>query len=243
MRLIADDRWAAQEKMDGERRAAHAEKDKVFGANRKGLSVPLPQAIAGELQSVAAKTGTIRVDGEIIGDTLYVFDLHIYKGEHIHSLPWIERMHLAEYALAGCRQIKAVPVAVTTGEKRALWNKVKAAHGEGVVFKLLGCPVKEGRPNTGGDWLKFKFTESANCCVLEANSGKRSVKIGLLDCGRKSQMISVGNVTIRPTMPFLLLGMSWRWNICTRTREAASISRCTGANAMTWILPPAPRGS
>ena len=203
MRLIEDDRWAAQEKMDGERRAAHAVAGSVTSMNRKGLSVPLPQAIADELQSVAAKSGAIRVDGEIIGDILHVFDLHVYKGERIHPLPWIERMHLAEYALAGCKQIKPVPVAVTTDEKRALWNKVKAAHGEGVVFKLLDCPVKEGRPNTGGDWLKFKFTESASCCVLEVNSGKRSVKIGLLDIARpdvvKGQMmVPVGNVTIPP---------------------------------------------
>lgn len=204
MRLIEDDAWAAQEKMDGERRAAHAENGTIFGANRKGLSVPLPQSIADELQSIAAKTGAIRVDGEIIGDILYVFDLHIYKGERIHSLPWIERMYLAEYALAGCKQIKPVPVAVTTDEKRSLWNKVKLAHGEGVVFKRLNCPVKEGRPNTGGDWLKFKFTESVSCCVLEVNSGKRSVKIGLLDSSDRQDvikgqmMITVGNVTIPP---------------------------------------------
>jgi bifunctional non-homologous end joining protein LigD len=196
MRLIMDDRWAAQEKMDGERRAAHADANSVTGMNRKGLSVPLPQSIADELLSIAAKTRTIRVDGEIIGDILYVFDLHVYKGEHINSLPWIERMQLAEYALAGCKQIKPLPVAITTDEKRTLWNKVKAAHGEGVVFKLLNCPVKEGRPNSGGDWLKFKFTESASCSVLEVNAGKRSVKIGLLDSDRL--MVQVGNVTIPP---------------------------------------------
>ena len=204
MRLIEDDRWAAQEKMDGERRAAHAVAGSVAGMNRKGLSVPLPLVIADELLSISSKSGAIRIDGEIIGDILYVFDLHIYKGERIHALPWIERMRLAEYALAGCKQINPVPVAVTTKEKRALWNRVKAAHCEGVVFKLLNCPVKEGRPNSGGDWLKFKFTESASCCVMEVNSGKRSVKIGLLgssdfqDVIKGQIMIPVGNVTIPP---------------------------------------------
>ena len=202
MRLIGDDCWAAQEKMDGERRAAHAVAGSVTGMNRKGLSVPLPQAIADELQNIEVANGAIRVDGEMIGDILYVFDLHVYKGEHIHRLPWLTRMLLAEGALAGCRQIKTVPVAVTPDEKRGLWNRVKAAHGEGVVFKLLDGKVKQGRPNTGGDWLKFKFTESASCCVMEANSGKRSVRIGLLESnGRPNavegrMMIPVGNVTI-----------------------------------------------
>ena len=203
MGFIKDGKWAAQEKMDGERRAAHAENGKVIGMNRKGLIVPLPQCIADDLLSVAAKSGSIRVDGEIIGEILYVFDLHIYKGEHIHSLPWLERMRLTEYALAGYKQIKPVPVAVTKDEKRTLWNKVKTAHGEGVVFKRINSIVKVGRPNSGGDWLKFKFTESASCCVMEVNSGKRSVKIGLLDSVSRDvvkgkKMIPVGNVTIPP---------------------------------------------
>src|ERR1035437_356170 len=40
--LLSQDDWAAQEKMDGERRAAHAERGQVIGANRRGLIVPLP---------------------------------------------------------------------------------------------------------------------------------------------------------------------------------------------------------
>jgi bifunctional non-homologous end joining protein LigD len=71
MRLIEDDAWAAQEKMDGERRAAHADGNDVIGINRKGLIVPLPEPIAAELQSIATSSGAIRVDGEIIGDILY----------------------------------------------------------------------------------------------------------------------------------------------------------------------------
>jgi bifunctional non-homologous end joining protein LigD len=65
-------------------------------------------------------------------------------------------------------------------------------------------PVTAGRPNSGGDWLKFKFTESASCCMLEVNSGKRSVRMGLLDTSKRTDvikgqpMISVGNVTIPP---------------------------------------------
>ena len=120
MRLIEDECWAMQEKMDGERRAAHAENGQVIGANRKGLIVPLPQAIVDELQSIAATVGAIFVDGEIISDTLYVFDIHVHNGERIHSSPWRKRMRLAEDALAGCRQLKAVPVAVSTDAKRAL---------------------------------------------------------------------------------------------------------------------------
>ena len=201
--LIKDSRYAAQEKMDGERRAAHAENGRVTGINRKGLIVPLPQAIADSLLFIAANSGAIRVDGEIIGDILYVFDLHILQGKRLHSIPWLERMRLAETTLSGLKQIRTVPIAVTAKAKLSLWNTVKGAHGEGVVFKLMNGPVKAGRPNTGGDWLKYKFTESASFCVMEVNSGKRSVKIGLLDCDcpdviKGNKMIPVGNVTIPP---------------------------------------------
>ena len=204
MRLIKDDRWAAQEKIDGERRAAHADGGGVFGINRKGLVIPLPQAIADELQSIAASKGAIRVDGEIIGDILYVFDLHIHQGIRLHREPWLKRMQLAANALAGCQHIKALPAALTTRGKISLWHKIKAAHGEGVVIKLVDSPVTVGRPNSGGDWLKFKFIASASCCVLEVNVGRRSVRIGLRDTSTRPDaikgqpMIAVGNVTIPP---------------------------------------------
>ncbi len=203
MRLIQDDRWAAQEKMDGERRAAHTQNGKVIGINRKGLIVPLPQHIADELQHVADRTGALRVDGEIIGDILHVSDLHIYEGETITAYPWLQRMRFAEALLKGCKQLKPVPVAVTSSQKFGLWNQVVANNGEGVVFKRVSCSVTAGRPNSGGDWLKFKFTESASCCVLAVNSDRRSVQVGLLAFSDRPDasvdlMTPVGNVTIPP---------------------------------------------
>lgn len=196
MRLIEDDGWVAQEKKDGERRAVDADGENATGMNRKGLSVPLPQVLADELNAIASSKGTFRADGEIIGDKLYVFDLHVHAGESIRqTLGWLERMVLAKQLFAGCKNIIAVPVARTTEEKRALWNKVKEAKGEGVVFKRIDCLVKEGRPNSGGDWLKFKFTESATCRVSGVHPTKRSVSIELFDGQR---YVEVGNVTIPP---------------------------------------------
>lgn len=203
MRLIDDPDWVAQEKFDGERRGAHACDDgNVTGINRKGLSVPLTQAIADELKRISMQSGAIRVDGEQIGDILYVFDLHVKSGTSRRDLPFRDRIVLAQVALQDCKNIKVVPVAETSAEKRALWDKVKANKGEGVVFKRHSAHVKEGRPASGGDWLKFKFTESASCYVMEINSGKRSVKLGLLDNSGRTDviagqlMVSVGSVTI-----------------------------------------------
>ncbi len=197
---IADIRWAAQQKMDGERRAALASAYSVIGANRKGLRVPLPQGIVDALQAIAVQQGALHVDGEIIGDCLYVFDLHVHQGRSLHAVPWIDRMRLAEAILAGCTCLKPVPVAVTTEEKFSLWEKIKSEEGEGIVFKRINALITSGRPNSGGDWLKFKFSESASCYVIGVNSGKRSVQIGLLSHGvdpaTAEDMTLVGNVTI-----------------------------------------------
>ena len=202
MNLINDALWAAQEKMDGERRAAHADAHQVFGANRTGKIVPLPAPIALELQRIAQRNGSIRVDGELIGDRLHVFDLHILHGQPIHDAPWINRIKYAENALAGCKYLRPVPVALDTRDKLALYTQVLAAHGEGVVFKRISSKVTAGRPASGGDWLKFKFTTSASCYVIAVNA-KRSVQLGLLtrtappDTG-VDRMQFVGNVTIPP---------------------------------------------
>ena len=210
--LLNDDDWATQEKMDGERRAAHAERGEVIGANRKGLIVSLPQAMVDELQSVDTQHGAIWVDGEIIGEILYVFDLHVVQGDCLRALPWIERLRRAEVALAGCQHLKVVPVAVTKDEKHALWNRVKSAHGEGIVFKRMSSQVIAGRPNSGGDWLKFKFTESATCAVMAISSGKRSVKLGLLASHdplvKGLHWVPVGNVTIPPNHEIPAVGDS-----------------------------------
>ncbi|SFN45404.1 bifunctional non-homologous end joining protein LigD [Formivibrio citricus] len=199
MNYLVHPLWAAQEKMDGERRAAHTRNGKVIGANRKGLQVPLPQSLAHELQAIAVQHGEIHVDGELIGEQLHVFDLHVHRGRSVHALPWLERMRLAEVTLAGCRHLKTVAVATGAADKQRLWQQVKTARGEGIVFKRVDCPVTEGRPNSGGDWLKFKFTESASCCVVAINPGKRSVRLGVFELNAKGRhLISVGNVTIPP---------------------------------------------
>jgi bifunctional non-homologous end joining protein LigD len=191
--------------MDGERRAAHAENGSVIGINRKGLIVALPQAIVEELKIISAQSGAIRVDGELVGETLFVFDLHIHQGKPVHSMPWIKRMRLAQTVLKDCKHIKALTVAVTTAEKLSLWGDVSSAKGEGVVFKLADSTVKTGRPNSGGEWLKCKFTASASCCVTGINKGKSSVRIGLLDSSN-NEMVAVGNVTIPPNYPIPKVG-------------------------------------
>jgi len=195
MRLIHDDEWVAQEKYDGERRAAHATSDEAVGMNRKGLAVPLPLPVVEQLRERSSNIGTFRVDSESIGDKLYVFDLLIDRGESCKKLGlgFLERMTLARQSVSGCANIIAIPVAIGTKEKQALFDRVKANKGEGLVFKRRNAPITEGKPNSGGDMLKFKFVERATVQVGSISGTKRSIGIDLFD--EEGEVVHVGNCT------------------------------------------------
>lgn len=196
-RLNADPAWAAQEKKDGDRRAADADGEgNVTGMNRKGLSVSLPKAVADELLDVA-QSGAVRIDAEIVGDKLYAFDLHVLMGGSLRqSHGWLKRQRLLEHTFANSKVIIPIPVAVTTEEKRALYARVKREGGEGVVYKRIDCLVEGGRPASGGDWLKRVFYARSSFIVTGCKEGKRSVSIGLLAAPGDTEIIPLGNVTV-----------------------------------------------
>lgn len=85
-------------------------------------------------------------------------------------------------------------LAISSDAKQALLDAVRAASGEGIVAKLLSAPYEPGRPSSGGTQLKFKFTESVSCLVLQINGTKRSVSLGFFDDA--GDIVVVGNVTV-----------------------------------------------
>lgn len=73
--------------------------------------------------------------------------------------------------------------------KTQLLQDLKRSGKEGVVFKKLSAAHTAGRPNSGGDQVKYKFYETCTVEVTKRNKGKRSVAIECEGTG-------VGNVTI-----------------------------------------------
>ena len=143
------------------------------------------------------------IDGELIGQTLFVFDLIEINGDNLQKEPYGER-HTQLYELL----VNAMGMSRTNGtiqivdfafmdlsyEKVMAFESFKAKGVEGVVFKKICSPYTQGRPNSGGDQLKFKFTESVSAICSGANGEKRSVSLALVDetgCDK-----FVGNVTI-----------------------------------------------
>ena len=85
--LLNDLIHCGQEKFDG-RHTMVRKNDAVVGANKKGLLMALPLPIQKALEDFI---GTFVVDGEAIGDRLYVFDLLEIDGKNLRSKPYKER--------------------------------------------------------------------------------------------------------------------------------------------------------
>jgi len=185
--LMENKEWWAQEKMDGKRMLIQKTTE-LTAINRKGFSVGAPQSI---MDSAAKSERTFIIDGEAIGDELFVFDLLSLDGENLKSKPYSERYDLlVQLSLADA--IKIVPTSKTKSQKEKLTTKLKSEGSEGVVFKKHNSHYHAGRPNSGGDQMKFKFYDTASVIVSKVND-KRSVGMSLLDEGNE---VFVGNVTI-----------------------------------------------
>lgn len=187
---IQDDGWWAQEKHDGKRMLLHKTGTEITAINRRGLSVGAPDVI---IQQAGKIDQGFLVDGEAIGETLFVFDLLEIRGKDVRSMPYAERLsHLESLALTD--PFVVVEAAKTTVEKQQLYERLQMAGAEGIVFKKHDAPYTAGRPNSGGAQLKFKFYETASVIVSKIND-KRSVGVAVLDGGKQ---VEIGNVTIPP---------------------------------------------
>lgn len=190
---IDDDDYVAQEKFDGERRPIISTAEGVIGINKKGQAVPVSKAIVDSLPDYSS----ITIDAEIIGDTIYAFDIVESNGGNYVSMPLVQRLTVLEASrvLFG-KQIVVVETAYTKKEKQAMFDRIKAENGEGIVFKKKDAPYTPGRPNSGGSALKFKFHKTATFIVVGSTPGKRSVGLEMID--KDGHMQFMGKVTIPP---------------------------------------------
>ena len=186
--FINDDGYLAQPKFDGERRMVISNNGIVIGLNKKGTEVPLPKDIINSL-----KVDCI-IDGEIIGNVLYAFDLLSFKGKDCKNLPCIDRfMLLFKLKLENQEHIEVAITSVATSEKRALYEKLKTENAEGIVFKKKDSHYTHGRPASGGNALKFKFQKSGTFIVKNLTQGKRSVGLELID---RDKRVFMGKVSV-----------------------------------------------
>ena len=140
-----------------------------------------------------------------MGDVLVAFDMLRYDGNDIRHLPYSERFELLKemVSLSKDDSIRITRTAYTMEDKNQLFIHLETANHEGIVFKRLDSVWSAGRPNSGGDALKYKFYEECSVIVNKINDGKRSVSFYVNDGSTK---VSIGNVTIPPNKDIPLPG-------------------------------------
>lgn len=192
-KLLADDHWWAQEKLDGKRILIRRSDQEVVGINRKGLTVALPQPVVEEAKSLGCQEWLM--DGEAIGDTFIAFDLLEAAGVDLRPKEYSTRLNALYDLVApnGKGSLRALGTAIGDKHKKKLLEDLRQRNAEGIVFKRHDAPYAPGRPASGGNQRKCKFYSTASCIVAGVNKGKRSVAIELCD-GEKR--VPVGNVTI-----------------------------------------------
>jgi bifunctional non-homologous end joining protein LigD len=192
--MLDSDEWLGQEKMDGERRAVEVTDTGILGINRKGLYVGVPDAWVPALTRLPV--GTI-VDGEHIGDRLFIFDCPQLGAEDMRGYGYERRHDKIRFSLKSVAgpdsgsPVSVLAITRASAAKRALLKSIAAANGEGMVFRKRSGPYEAGLSENS---VKHKLHESATCIVTGVNAGKRSVGLALLDTD--GIQTPVGNVTI-----------------------------------------------
>jgi bifunctional non-homologous end joining protein LigD len=187
---INDENWLAQPKFDGVRFMLH-KKDKTLRAyNRRGLNCNIPTVIWNDSEK---HDKDFLLDGELVGEKYYVFDILEYDGEKLENFTLVERLKYLDKFKSFSESVCLTDSYYTKQEKEEFYKKSFEKNEEGVVFKEKSAKYYIGRPSSGGSYVKYKFYATCSCFVTEINEGKRSVKLGLLN-GRK--LIDCGKVTI-----------------------------------------------
>lgn len=195
--LVSCHLHVAQEKVDGERVLAIVQGGTLTVANRSGLSIGYPE----KWNALAAYENDLVIDGEQIGTELHAFDLLVDRDD-VRELPFVtrfERLLNIIDSLANPDWLRPVHVARSPADKQQLLDRIRTESREGIVFRRSLAPYRPGRPNSGGDALKFKLVESASCVVSAVNTGKRSVAIALFDDAGRA--VNMGNCTIPASHP------------------------------------------
>lgn len=186
-----DPNWVAQEKFDGENRMIIVEAGSIQGANRRGLTCPVPAHWAAD--DLPHANGRTVLCGEDMGSILVAFDVVEIDGRCIRHLDFTARYAalatMAEQA-GHPEWLEIAPVAVGNAAKKALLQRMIDEDGEGVVYKRSDAPFDCGRSLNA---VKHKLQESSTFEVVGVND-QRSVAIALRD--DEDALVPMGNVTV-----------------------------------------------
>lgn len=177
---IASIKWYAEEKLDGDRFSLTIDGETLRAFGRSGMELHVPPSLANvrlppEIQRTV-------LDGELVNDTYFVFDLLEFHGSDYTSISYALRRTSLERVMdrISIPSCELVYCAKTPDEKQTLVDYAMAERKEGVVFKRVDAPYVEGRNR---NWLKYKFYKTCDCIVtqLEREGKPEAVELSLID--------------------------------------------------------------
>lgn len=194
MTFLADSEWCAQEKLNGKRILIRANGGQVTAANRRGLECIIPQGVSSALATTAAV-----LDGEMVGDHYFAFDLLEDGQQDLREDDYVLRHSrlVQRFGPSFFPAVQIVPLAYQPGQKRALFQALKSRNAEGIVFKRLGgIGYRPGKVESlaQAHAVKVKFYASAECVVTAWNEGKMSISLAVYHAG--GGVVPIGNVSV-----------------------------------------------
>ena len=207
-RLIEDNRYGAQTKENGKRRIIVREYDEIYCFNREGEKCDLPLAVFKILRQHDLERFVIDVElcGSESNPQVKIFDALIL-GDGLGGLQvlaedkyWYRLERVKEDFGNFHPMFQVLETTRTSAEKLALTKKLYAEKAEGVVFKRMSAPYRQGRAN---QHYKLKFVKTLDAVVIGPSpEGKDSVELGLYDSVGKLHRICssslIGKQCLRP---------------------------------------------
>jgi len=161
--------FGCQEKKDGRHLTIQKIENSVFVRNKKGKrSVSYDHAISSSLPN-----NDILLDGEIIGDHFYTWDILSLDGNNLRTMTYRQRYNLLHSIHFGNHITK---LGMVIENKQQFFDALKNENKEGIVFKNLNAPFTAGKTM---DQLKFKFYAEASVIVAPGRPGKASIGMEL----------------------------------------------------------------
>lgn len=179
--LLISPQWGMQMKLDGDRVLVEVIDGEVnvYGRNGQAKVSNVSDVILQPFRAVTP--GRFVFDGEVVGRTLWLFDLPVADG-YLRSDATFQQRHTVLTALVlamKCDFLGLVPVAEGEDAKRTMLQQAETGSKEGVMFRLLSARYVGGR---SFDLLKHKFVKTIDCVVMESGvGGKESATLGVYD--------------------------------------------------------------
>ena len=197
-RLLNDDRYGMQEKIDGRNVMVDVVGGRVAAGNKKGLAAAID---LGAADAAAAVSNDWKFDAENVAGRLHLFDLVEFQGQDLRSLNYADRhARLAEIQNRLPKNgalLRVVDLVCGRAAKLAFREELRTRGAEGFVLKLLSATYESG----SGHECQFKsqFRERGTFISGRQNGVKSSVAISVYRAD--GTLRSMGNLTVPEVFP------------------------------------------